>query len=438
MGNSSSSVEYEYFWQSNEDPFKEGITPIWTPYEKSASSEIEKAYQIFLQNSNQNVFLLNNQFKLDFKNWLQLNLKNPKEIQRPFKRDIPDNVLNIVRRNRFNEALVFKNQPKINLINCKAFDFLKNENYIIVKKFDIFENENLNLTMMVPCRFDFFKEKLPKFSLYLKVLKDEILSMGPSKDNPYKDKLEKIKEDNFYETMVFIYTIEDYLYKILNSILREGHANNFPKIAYFYTALSASIRYFKKESIQMLENEGKLLDEQKKVLTKGKFKLQKRRFVNLYRCSSISQNEIDEYKKLGNQPIIRQLNDFYSTSIDSEVVKNFIKSGGTSDCHYFLKAKIPVYDGEIDDGDFFGKQENFVDFAYISKYSNYKSEGEVLIKSGTSFQVTKFQESKKNFFQIEVEVLSKLDIFVILQFHEIETEQNKFGIQQILKGCIIF
>lgn len=430
---SSDSVEYEFFWQSNEDPFKEGITQIWTPYEKSASLEIEDAYQIFLRDQTQNVFILNDQFKLDFKNWLQFNLKNPKEIQRPFKRDIPNDVLNIVRRNRFNEALVLKNQPKINLINCKPHDF---ENKMIVKKFDIFENKDFNLTMMVPCRFDFFQEKkLPKFSLYLELLKEEILSMGLPKRfkyNSYKKKLETISEDNFYDTMLFIYTMQDYLYGNLNSILREDRANNHPKIAYFYTALSASIRYFKKESIQMLEKEGKILHEQQKIQTKGEFMVRKRRFVHLYRCNRISKNEIDEYKKYENQPIIRQINEFFSTSIDSKVVRNFLESG-TSNFQYFLKAKIPVYDEEINDDDFLGKNEIFVDFAYIPKHSNFGCEREVLIKSGTGFQVTKFQESQsqKNLFEIEVEVLSKDDIFSRLKNHE--TEMNK-----ILKGCIIF
>jgi len=54
-------------------------------------------------------------YQINFKNWIQINLAN-KYLQRPIKRELPENIVNILRFNRVDINDPFADQPKINCI----------------------------------------------------------------------------------------------------------------------------------------------------------------------------------------------------------------------------------------------------------------------------------------------------------------------------------
>ena len=113
MEKSESSSEYRYFWRSDPDPFSPPSKSTWTPYDEGDCEFLEKKFQRHLQNKNPDVVLGNPpKYKIDFKNWLQINLDETWR-QRPIKRDLPSNMINIVRFNRFDADVLHDKQPNI-------------------------------------------------------------------------------------------------------------------------------------------------------------------------------------------------------------------------------------------------------------------------------------------------------------------------------------
>ena len=179
MGNSESSEvsQFKFFWRSDPDPFSPQKNSTWTPYDEGDSQFLEEQFQLYLQNKNPEVLLgTPPKYKIDFKKWLQINL-NETWRQRPIKRDLPSNMINIVRFNRFDADVFHKDQPKIQMIN-EDDDFgqkinkvtLKKEGFI-TKTFGIIPNKEVEV--LIPENLDFLpsEQKIVNYKEYVFVLK---------------------------------------------------------------------------------------------------------------------------------------------------------------------------------------------------------------------------------------------------------------------------
>src|SRR5689334_11331585 len=93
----SNTTKYMFFWKSNKNPFDEKGVPIWTPYDEQDSKYLEKCYQKYINNEKIEVEI--GEYKIYFKYWIQIH-KTDTNKQRPIKRDLPDNITNIMRKNR--------------------------------------------------------------------------------------------------------------------------------------------------------------------------------------------------------------------------------------------------------------------------------------------------------------------------------------------------
>ena len=111
MGKNQSKFEekmkYLFFWKGNDNPFSydKDDKPLWVPYDLIDSLFLEENYQLYLKGDMKLVEI--GDYYYDFKNWFQIN-KIDNNKQRQIKRDIAENVYNIMRKNRFEESIMSK------------------------------------------------------------------------------------------------------------------------------------------------------------------------------------------------------------------------------------------------------------------------------------------------------------------------------------------
>ena len=104
-----STEENRFFWKGNDNPFDES-TPIWVPYDLSDNQSLETSYQNFIKGIKDKLII--GDYSYDFKKWMQINIHDICK-QRPIKRDLPSNITNIMRKNKFQELLSGNNIDKI-------------------------------------------------------------------------------------------------------------------------------------------------------------------------------------------------------------------------------------------------------------------------------------------------------------------------------------
>jgi len=186
--------------------------------------------------------------------------------------------------------------------------------------------------------------------------------------NIYEENIEKIIDHKtFFETMVFIYTIEGYLYKKLNNYLRENNKLEFEKIKIYCISLLASF--------QFLSQNNTLNQDEDMVV---------------YRASRCSDEELQKFQ---NSPKIFPLfKEFLSTTKDCKVARELIEKDDNKDLNYkkiFWEITIPK---------FLIKNESH-NFADISKHSQYKNESEILIRNGAIIEtksIRPYLENERN------------------------------------------
>jgi len=271
----NSKEEFIFFWKSNPNPWDLNEQPIWTPFDLEDECILRKAYEIYLDDKTKSKVDLKDPADhfVDFSKMLQIN-KNDENRQRQVQRCNPKKVTNIVRINRFDTPLLLgENKVKLDIIEkltldnseCKSFfnnnkkeinDKIKKINKIIFKVFPVFPCE-----VEIEEELSFFPDK-SVINISMKELKkiliEEISNLGKECENEnnnnklssleiYSQKIEEISNfQNFFENIVFIYTLEGYLYKKLNENLRTYNKIAFKKIKYFYTCLLASFQYLSK------------------------------------------------------------------------------------------------------------------------------------------------------------------------------------------------
>jgi len=369
--------EFLFFWKANDDPWDLKEKSTWAPYDYEDQYVLKQAYNKYLEDKNQNKVVLKDPADhfIDFSRMLQISKLFEKR-QRPVQRCHPNLITNIVLKNRFSNSDDNNFQIKTDfieqetLIDNKSFsNKIKNQNTKKINKisFKIFPD--------FPCELE-IEEKLCFFvdrtciEVSLKKIKfiliKEIEDLAKDKNDStkdmigtaleYKKHIEQIKDHiSFFRKIVYIYTMEGYLYPKLNSFLRTMNKSAFDSIKYYYTCLLASFQFI---------NQNTNINHDKELI--------------VYRASRFSEEEFTEYKHKKNSNIIRVFKEFLSTSRKPELPKNhFFHKNDKEIREFFWEIRIP---------------ENIIknessNFADISIFSQFNSENEILIKSGSIIQI---------------------------------------------------
>jgi len=173
----------------------------------------------------------------------------------------------------------------------------------------------------------------------------------------YKQHIEQITDyKSFFRKVIFLYTIEGFLYHKMNSFLRNLNQSHFNTIKYYYTSLLASFEFFRLNTY-----------------------INKNQDLIVYRASHISEEEFEKYFNNNNSNIIRIYKEFLSTSSNPVVPKNYFTKNDSITKEFFWEIKIPK---EI----IKNESNNFAD---ISQVSLFQDEQEILLRSGAIIQIDK-------------------------------------------------
>ena len=124
MGNDQSQESqkesFKFFWRSDPNPFSSPANATWSPYDEGDNHFLEQQYQMYLKDPKTETILGNPpRYQINFKNWIQINVAN-RYLQRPIKRELPGNIVNILRFHRFDSNISLSDQPKINCVEEKT------------------------------------------------------------------------------------------------------------------------------------------------------------------------------------------------------------------------------------------------------------------------------------------------------------------------------
>jgi len=364
-----------FFWKENQDPWNNNEISYWAPYDEEDQYILIKGYKIYLSDKNKNRVELKKPADhfVDFLLMLQISKHDPDK-QRQVIRSHPKLVTNIVRKNRFytsNKIFNFKpdfiDQETLNEENLKSFLKSPNQkskklNKIYFKVFPEFHCE-----IEIEEQLSIFKDRHSiDFSLteIKSILIEEIYHLAKDKSDSFYNSAKKyeseikqiIDYESFFQKMVFIYSLESYLYKNLNDFLRNRDKSNYEKIKYYYVCLLSSFQYLSTNT-----------------------KLNKNEDTFVYRASKISEEEFKEYNSQKDMKIIRKFKEFLSTSkIKEKAMFFFNQKNNPNTIEFLWKIRIPK---EI----IKNEPTYFVD---ISELSNY-DEKEILIRSGAIIQIDK-------------------------------------------------
>jgi len=376
IDNQYSEEDFLFFWKANNDPWDQKEKTVWAPYDEEDQYILTEAYKNFIADKFKEKVDLKKPADhfIDFSKMLQIN-KYDSDKQRPVQRSHPKLVTNIVRKNRFftshNKSKIkpeIIEQKILNKCNLKSFFKSSNEATKKINKiyFNVFREFLCELEIEEQlCFFEDGTSIQVSLQEIKSILIQEISNLAKNAgdlsmtntDNKYKSQIEQIYDyKSFFEKMVFIYTMEGYLYKNLNFFLRNLNKSGFENIKYYYTCLLSSFQYFSKNT-QFNFNED----------------------LVVYRASGYSEEEFQAYKAKNNQNIIRIFKEFLSTTIDYQTAMYFFNQDDNNSLtkKFIWEIRIPK---EI------VKNEAY-NFADISKFSIFTNEKEILIRSGAIIQI---------------------------------------------------
>jgi len=107
--------------------------------------------------------------------------------------------------------------------------------------------------------------------------------------------------------MVFIFTMESYLYRKMNHFLGNMDKASLESIKYYYTCLLLNFQYFSKNNN---------FDSNKELI--------------VYKASKFSKEELQFYAAKNNSNIIRIFNEFLSTTINIKTTQNFLDKNNSN------------------------------------------------------------------------------------------------------------
>jgi len=377
--NSSSEPDYEdeflFFWKTNDDPFNFNEKPKWAPYDEEDQYILKQTYLKYLSDKVLNIVELKKPADhfICFSNMLQINKNDPSK-QRPVQRCHPNLVTNIVRKNRFYST------DKNSKINPEFIEQLKLGEYNFKNFFQTINQEKEKKINTIyfkvfhefPCKLE-IEEQLCFFNDGASIetsldeikfiLIQEISNLSKHDSNvskkysllKYTKKIKEITDSkSFFKQMVYLYTMEGFLYKKMNNFLRNSDKTAYDIIKYYYTCLLASFQYFSQTTNMNKDND-----------------------LIVYRASQCSENEFIEYKTKDNSNIFRIFKEFLSTSSDPEVPQVFFNKNNPEIKEFFWEIKIPK--------EIIKYESN--NFADISNHSQFIFEKEILIRSGAIIHI---------------------------------------------------
>jgi len=382
---------FKFFWKSNQDPWDINKEQKWSPYDLEDQYNLNKFYKIYLADKTKKTVDLKccrNKY-IDFSLMLQVNNLNPDKI-RPIQRCHPKLISNkfLDRPSPLNtlnlENINSTKKNYINIINQKTLNdenesksYFNNLNSFNLKKlnriyFNVFPESKVELEI---------EEKLSPFEdnfqidLSLNEIKSiliqELIEIDPNESfhdqkRYYIEEIEKIENyESFYSRIIYIYTMEGYLYIFLNRSLRLYEKSNLDRIKIYYISLMSSIKYFSKNTTNYSKD------------------------LIVYRASKITEDEFKEYQNNNFKNIVRIFYEYLSTSINLEVSLQYIHKDYSEIKEVLWQIFIPK---EI----FKDNQNCFADISHLSEYPNDR---EVLLRSGSIIQIEKiipYTETKGN------------------------------------------
>lgn len=377
--------EFAFFWQSNPNPLDHKEKPTWSPYELEDQCFLKKEYQKYL---NDNTYksehlIVASDYYIDFSKNIQINLKNQTQ-QRTIQRCNPNEVKDIIRTSRFeiseNSKISKDSNYQVNFIHEKTVKkqdevgyFLKKSDEIKFKKINkiqlkVFKDFECTIEIdtqlcpfdkenyIIDISLDELKQKLIE---EIKYLRNDNKKFSES-NSLYISHLNQIIDyKSFFQKIVYIYTMEGFIYKNMNDYLRALQINEIKNIKYYYISLLASLLYFSQNCHQLPINSPLNND------------------LILYRVTRVTDLEFDEYKKKDFKNIYRVYNEFLSTSSSRETALNYLINKDSNIKEFIWEITIPYH--LIKNG--------LCDFADISNYSYFQNEKEYLLRSGTVLKI---------------------------------------------------
>ena len=372
--------EYNWYFRAEADQFNTKISvALWSPYDISINSIIEKAYLNYLKSEGKISHKVEiNGYEINFLKNMQFNLKE-KFRQRPVLRShkCPENIIRI---NKFDQNFLSKNTDIVQIDNEKIQ--LINEDYFIelinifpgkeITKIDL--PSDLRYTNFDIKNFDDLKNKIKEG------LKAEAILLN--EEDSYNEYLRKYFKnlgnvDAFQTFIIKTYTQEGFIYRRLNKIMRDNLFTDktFENMKYYYLALMYSLQ----ELVKTVPN----------------------RSFTLYRGFQIDKSQIEYYNSLKPKTLI-YFHQFLSTSERRSVAKNFFIECTDDKMNCMMTIDIP--------------SNSETKLSFIKELSCFDSEEEVLLKSGTILQFESIKiDLKKNVvlrFSLVPNNMEALSIFI--------------------------
>jgi len=354
----------------------------WAPFDLEIESKLNEAYEEYLKDKQKKFFqidsLENEDLYFNFSKMIQIN-KNGNIKSNTIQRWNPKFLFNLERENRYNDSkeLIFTKSDKIEHLTLNQKEF---KSFLINSKKEKVKKKNKILFKVFPeftCEIE-IEEDLFSFDNLLiidntmqemkSILFEEINSLSKKEGlfpksrsfETYRCHLEKINDyKSFFEEIIFIYTMEGYLFRKLNDFLKDFNRSELENIKYYFTCLLASIQFFSCNS-----------------------NLNKNEDLMVYRASQCSEGELQEYLSQNLSTIFYVCKNFLSTCINDAFPKNFLCKNddcSSNNIKLFWEIKIPK---EI----MSSESRNFAD---ISIYSQFPGEKEILIRNGAIIQINK-------------------------------------------------
>lgn len=353
---SNQKVNYYFYYKTDENPWLQGKKSEWTEFEPIKQKELKIAYTTYLKNpkeKSQYDLVSEPNFSFDFKAWNRIN-KETKAIL-PIKKEYIQIDSNIIRMKKgnlylplenlgFNEPLnlkdeiLEKNHKIFNMgkeLESKRsqYDHEKNKNK---KKFifNVIDGHDIEIFLRDDLAFysDNYVMDL-KFSEFISILKDEIITMGRLYDT--KNEIEKYLEmidmaSNsylFYHKIIEIFNHEGFLKLKINEILHNGITNFYENIKLFYVALLASLKYISlntnKASLNLIAS--------------------KEKEVKIYMVTKPVKKVMDFYEANGNKNITRIFNEFLICTKSDSYAKKSLSFDNITRPQFFWKISVPNY-----------------------------------------------------------------------------------------------
>jgi len=345
------NMENYFFWKSSIHPFNED-EGTWTPYNLDESNYLEECYQKYL--NKQIIQPEIGDYQINFELKIQ-SYKYDDWRQRPIIRGTRDKILNIQRRQRLEfspnliNSLTDKNlkiEEKL-ISENNSLEFYKEE--YVSRYFSIIEQNEFKIEILK--KYDLIKDfSNIDYESYLENLRLEIekLSKIEVRENYYEmHYLSKITKENFYHTILLMFSVQGFLYKCVKHILRQNEVKTeLDKIKYYYYGLIASIKklsftYNELLKVTSYNNNGK---------------------IYAYGVIELSDSDINCMKS-NCSPIV--LNEFVSVSLSKNSVLNILKN---EDILFELEININLQN----------------EYIYMTdRITEFPKEEEILIKSGS-------------------------------------------------------